>query len=85
MSQMQTSTISAGWLGKVPRYIQFPETIHELDWADLATLDLSKFNSPEGKQELAQQLQNAIQQIGNVIVLTTGREKLTKSRLLLHN
>lgn len=77
MSQTQIPTISAERLGKIPQYIQFPETIHELDWADLAALDLSKFNTPEGKKELAQQLQNAIQQIGNVIGLTTVRRKLT--------
>ncbi|KUJ07573.1 Clavaminate synthase-like protein [Mollisia scopiformis] len=72
MSQTQTSTISAERLGKIPQYIQFPETIHELDWADLATLDLSKFNTPEGKQKLAQQLQNAIQQIGFFYITNFG-------------
>ena len=64
MSQTQISTTSAERLGKIPQYTQVPETVHELDWAELATLDLSKFDSSGGKQELAQQLQNAIQQIG---------------------
>lgn len=35
-----------------------------VDWAELATLDLSKFDTPGGKEDLAKQLFNAIQQIG---------------------
>lgn len=41
-----------------------PETTHELNWADLATLNLSKFNKPREKEELAKELHNAIEQIG---------------------
>jgi hypothetical protein len=69
MSRTQISSTSVERLGKIPQYNQVPETIHELDWADLATLDLSKFDTPGGKQELARQLQNAIQQIGNFPIL----------------
>ena len=65
-TEVTTSPTSVERLGKIPQYTQVPETVHELDWADLATLDLSKFDTPGGKQELAQQLQNAIQQIGSV-------------------
>jgi hypothetical protein len=35
-----------------------------VDWADLATLDLSNFDVPGGKEELANQLFNAIREIG---------------------
>ena len=35
-----------------------------VDWADLATLDLSKFDQPGGKSVLAKQLFEAIQKIG---------------------
>jgi hypothetical protein len=35
-----------------------------VDWADLATLDLSDFDQPGGKQWLATQLFDAIQNIG---------------------
>jgi hypothetical protein len=66
MSQTQVSTTSVERLGKIPQYTQVPETVHELDWADLATLDLSKFDKPSGKEELAQQLHAALQQIGTV-------------------
>lgn len=45
-------------------YMQAPETSAELDWADLATLDLSKFNQPGGKQELAATLARALEEIG---------------------
>jgi hypothetical protein len=72
-TEVATSTSSVGRLGKIPQYTQVPETVHELDWADLATLDLSKFDAPGGKQELAQQLQNAIQQIGTSPVRSTFR------------
>jgi hypothetical protein len=64
MSQTQVKTSSSSMLGRIPQYTQAPETTHELDWADLATLDLSKFNEPGGKEELAKQLHNAIEQIG---------------------
>lgn len=57
-TQVETSTV------KIPQYTQALETTHELDWADLSTLDLSKFDSPGGKEELASQLQKAIEQIG---------------------
>ncbi|KAK2753335.1 hypothetical protein FQN55_003464 [Onygenales sp. PD_40] len=48
----------------LPPYEQIPETKHDLDWADLATLDLSQFDAPGGKEKLAQQLFDAIQRIG---------------------
>ena len=35
-----------------------------VDWADLATLDLSQFDQPGGKEQLAKQLFDAIQKIG---------------------
>ncbi|KAK8052276.1 Oxoglutarate/iron-dependent dioxygenase [Apiospora rasikravindrae] len=48
---------------EIPAYHQVPETQYELDWADLATLDLSKFDQPGGKEELSKQLFEAIQKI----------------------
>ena len=35
-------------------------TKEDLDWAPLATIDLSKFDEPGGKQELAKQLYDAV-------------------------
>jgi hypothetical protein len=36
----------------------------KVDWADLATLDLSLFEAPGGKEKLAKQLFDAIDKIG---------------------
>ncbi|KAM3477232.1 hypothetical protein MY5147_002834 [Beauveria neobassiana] len=57
----KSSPVSAG--EKIPTYHQVPETSYELNWADLATLDLSRFDQPGGKQELAKQLHEAIEKI----------------------
>ena len=35
-----------------------------LDWADLVTLDFSKYGTPEGKKELAQELIQAVRDYG---------------------
>jgi len=64
MSQTQVKTSSSTVLGKILQYMQAPETTYELDWADLATIDLSKFDTPGGKEELAKRLHTAIEQIG---------------------
>jgi len=41
-----------------------PETKENLDWADLVTLDLSKYNTEQGKKELAQELISALRNKG---------------------
>lgn len=51
-------------LRPLPAYKQAVESSFDLDWADLVTLDLSKFDRPGGKDELAQQLKNAVHEIG---------------------
>lgn len=43
-----------------------------MDWADLVTLDLSKFHLPGGKDVLAKQLFNALQTIGFFYVVNFG-------------
>jgi len=50
------------------RYNQVPETSESLDWADLVTLDLSKFNRSGGKEELAKEFQRAIEEVGTSLV-----------------
>ncbi|EJU03185.1 Clavaminate synthase-like protein [Dacryopinax primogenitus] len=45
-------------------YQYVPETKENLDWADLATIDLSKYGTPEGKKELAQELLDALRNKG---------------------
>ncbi|CAG8159763.1 unnamed protein product [Penicillium salamii] len=45
---------------------------YTVDWADLATLDLSKFDQPGGKSLLAKQLFEAIQKIGFFYIINFG-------------
>ncbi|KAF1847238.1 putative 1-aminocyclopropane-1-carboxylate oxidase [Cucurbitaria berberidis CBS 394.84] len=53
-------------------YHQAPETTESLDWADLVTLDLSKFDQPGGKEELAKEFQRAIEEVGFFYVKNHG-------------
>lgn len=55
-----------------------------MEWADLASLDLSLFDVPGGKQKLANQLKDAVHRIGETNSPQT-RTYLTRERLLLHN
>ncbi|KAL1845020.1 hypothetical protein VTK73DRAFT_1317 [Phialemonium thermophilum] len=53
-------------------YRQVPETQYDLEWAQLATLDLSTFDQPGGKAALAKQLEAALQTIGFFYVVRFG-------------
>jgi len=46
-----------------------------VDWADLVTLDLSKFDSPSGKQQLAAQLKDALSTVGFFYVTDFGLDQ----------
>jgi isopenicillin N synthase-like dioxygenase len=54
------------------RYQDIAETTADLDWADLITIDLSKFDQAGGKQELAAQLKHAISTVGFFYVINFG-------------
>ena len=54
------------------RYQDIAETTADLDWADLVTIDLSLFDQPNGKQELAAQLKHAISTVGFFYVTNFG-------------
>lgn len=54
------------------RYQDIPETTVELDWADLIAIDLSLFDQPGGKQQLAKQLKHAISTVGFFYVVNFG-------------
>ncbi|KAK5938898.1 hypothetical protein PMZ80_009090 [Knufia obscura] len=56
----------------LPKYEQAAVTTQELDWADLVTLDLSDFDNPGGKERLAEQLFDAVQNIGFFYVIGFG-------------
>jgi len=47
-------------------------TKKDLDWAPLAQIDLSRFDEPGGKQELAKQLYDAVTKVGFWVVVNTG-------------
>lgn len=46
--------------------------LYIVDWADLATLDLSLFDQPGGKNQLAKQLFDAIQNIGQYFMVQSS-------------
>ncbi|KAL4862274.1 hypothetical protein BDV12DRAFT_190540 [Aspergillus spectabilis] len=66
-----TTTVEAPQLP----YVQVPETSENLDWADLRTLDLSKFDQAGGKQELAAELRQAIEDVGFTYLKNYGLGK----------
>ncbi|KAF2709932.1 putative 1-aminocyclopropane-1-carboxylate oxidase [Pleomassaria siparia CBS 279.74] len=68
---MSTTTTQTN-IPSIPDYVVVPETSEILDWADLATLDLSKFNEPGGKEALAAELAVAIETIGFFYVSNYG-------------
>lgn len=54
------------------RYQDIPETAADLPWADLIAIDLSKFDKPGGRQQLAAQLKHAISTVGFFYVINFG-------------
>ena len=47
-------------------------TREDLDWAPLVQIDLSRFDEPNGKHELAKQLYDAVTKVGFWVVVNTG-------------
>jgi gibberellin 2-oxidase len=58
------------------------QTEEDLDWAPLATIDLARFDEPGGKQELAQQLYDAVSLLDRRLTTTlteyTTRVQVTR-------
>lgn len=44
----------------IEKWVRPESTKKNLDWAPLSTIDLSRFDEPGGKQELAKQLYDAV-------------------------
>ncbi len=61
------------------RYQNVPETTADLEWADLVAIDLSRFDEPGGKQELAAKLKSAISETGFFYVSVFPAPSLTAS------
>ncbi|OQD86073.1 hypothetical protein PENANT_c008G04769 [Penicillium antarcticum] len=72
MATLAQTPATIGPSTEIPTYHQVPETSLDLDWADLATLDLSQFDLPGGKTRLATQLFDAIQNIGFFYITNFG-------------
>jgi isopenicillin N synthase-like dioxygenase len=56
----------------LPKWERPAKTTHDLQWANLTAIDLSKFDQPGGKQELAEQLRRAVHQDGFFAVTGSG-------------
>lgn len=56
----------------IPRWERPGHTTKQLDWADIKIIDLSAFDSPGGKETLAEELRNAVQTTGFFSVIGTG-------------
>ncbi|KAI6265153.1 hypothetical protein MCOR07_001795 [Pyricularia oryzae] len=69
---MATETTETMPAMALPKYQHPAETKHELDWAELVTLDLSQFDAPGGKEKLAVQLRDAVHQVGFFYVVNHG-------------
>lgn len=54
----------AGGIPELGSYDFVPETEENLDWADLVTIDLSLYSTPEGRKQLAQTLVKAVREDG---------------------
>ncbi len=48
------------------------QTKEKLDWAPLTTIDLSRFDEPGGKQQLAKDLYDAVTRVGFWTVVNSG-------------
>ncbi|KII84323.1 hypothetical protein PLICRDRAFT_46193 [Plicaturopsis crispa FD-325 SS-3] len=57
---------------ETPHYTPAPPTKEELDWADLAVVDISKADTPEGRAELAVQVRDAMTTQGFFYVVNHG-------------
>ncbi|KAI9568579.1 hypothetical protein HD554DRAFT_2259773 [Boletus coccyginus] len=64
-----------------PRYIPPPQTQLDLDFADLAIIDLSKAHTPEGRAELAPQLRDALRTNGFVYAINHGYTQAQRDRI----
>ncbi|KAG6890158.1 hypothetical protein C0992_002963 [Termitomyces sp. T32_za158] len=57
---------------ETPRHIPPPPTKENLDFADLAIIDFTKFGTPEGKSQLVQDVRNAMNTVGFFYVINHG-------------
>ncbi|CAL1710344.1 unnamed protein product [Somion occarium] len=75
-----SSTTSAP-IPDVPRHVPAPPTKEELEYADLAIIDLSKAATPEGRAQLATQVRDAMRDIGFLVVINHGYTQEQRDRI----
>lgn len=56
----------------VKPWVRPNKTSEDLEWADLPKIDLSLFDQPGGKQELANHLLDAVTRVGFWVVVNSG-------------
>lgn len=56
----------------IPKWKRPGQTIKQLDWAEIKVIDLSVFDSPGGKQKLAEELRTAVHTTGFFSIVGTG-------------
>ncbi|TKW58869.1 hypothetical protein CTA1_8648 [Colletotrichum tanaceti] len=56
----------------LPKWQRPEKTKHELPWADIAVIDISKFDQPGGKKQLAEDLRQAVYETGFFGLVNTG-------------
>ncbi|CRK27009.1 hypothetical protein BN1723_013921 [Verticillium longisporum] len=68
---MSAAVKSNGTLA-LPEWKRPEKTKNELPWADIKTIDLQKFDLPGGKQELAEELRDAVHSTGFFSLINTS-------------
>ncbi|KAF9237234.1 hypothetical protein BU15DRAFT_88824 [Melanogaster broomeanus] len=68
-------------LPECPVYVAPPPTQLDLDFADLAIIDLSKAHTPEGRAELAPELRDALRTNGFVYAINHGYTQAQRDRV----
>ncbi|KAJ8519078.1 hypothetical protein ONZ45_g3929 [Pleurotus djamor] len=74
---MPTATIPV-----VPHYTPAPPTTEPLDYAELAIVDISEANTPEGRLRLAEQVRDAMTNVGFFYVINHGLDEKQASRIV---
>lgn len=65
----------------IPRYVPPPVTTEDLDYAELAVVDLSKISTPEGKAELVELVREAMRTLGFLCIVNHGLSPEQKDRV----
>ncbi|EPQ50558.1 Clavaminate synthase-like protein [Gloeophyllum trabeum ATCC 11539] len=68
-------------LPPTPHWVPAPPTKEELEYADLAVIDLSKADTPEGRKELAVQARDAISKQGFFYAINHGWTQAQTDRI----